>query len=553
MFIREKKSPHNPKKISVQIVESVRDGKRVKQRIVRHVGVAMDEQEVEKLKDLAELIKAKIEHEHTPSLFSPEELASLAISSRKRKDEEKELYVDLKKLEEEQRVTIGFHEAYGKIYEQLGFDSLLKSRHGTSANNILRHIVMARIANPCSKRASVMLLEEDFGIRLDLNKVYRMMDKLDDQVILQIQKNAYHTTLSLFNDKIDVIFFDATTLYFESFTEDELKQNGFSKDHKFNQPQVIFSLMVTKEGLPIGYNVFPGSTYEGHTLVSALDKIKKQYQIDKVVFVADAGMLQEKNLSLLEAAGYEYIISARLKNLSSKFKEEILSQDFKKEKIKDLSFSENRKLILHYSEKRAYKEAKDRDKAVSKLLKKVKKSKNATSLISNYGYKKYLKMKGKTEFEINEEKLQQEAQWDGLCGIFTNSKDLSNEKIIEQYKGLWQVEESFRISKHDLKVRPIYHWTPQRIQAHIAISFMSFCCVRLLEYRTKIQYKKLSPKVIRHALSKIQISILKDWQNQRYVLPSRITTEGKKIYQILGLKSTSTPFKLESPKPKFNK
>jgi len=549
MFIRIKISPHNPKKKSVQIVESVRDGKKVKQRIIRHVGVALNDLELKKLKDLAEYIKVNIEHEHTPSLFSPEEVVEQAIASRNKSEQEKELKVDLKKLKEEQRVTVGFHEIYGKIYRQLGFDELLES----NAKTVLENIIMARIANPCSKRASVRLLEEDFGIHIDLNKVYRMMDKLDDSTISKMQKNTYQSVLSLFNDKIDVIFFDATTLYFESFTEDDLKQYGFSKDHKFNQSQVVLSLLVTKDGLPIGYDVFPGSTYEGSTLITALDKLKQQYAIDKVIFVADAGMLQEKNLFLLEEAGYEYIVCARLKNLSKQWKEEILSHNFNEKEIKLFQYSEKRKIVTYYSKTRAKKEKRDREKNVEKILKKLQKSKNPLTLVSNYGYKKYIQIKGKTEIVLNEKKLQEESRWDGICGIFTNCKNLSNEEVIGQYKGLWQVEESFRITKHDLKVRPIYHWTPERIKAHIAISFMAFSCVRLLEYRIKIQATKLSPMEIRHALSKIQLSILKDNNGERYVLPSTYTTIGKKIYQLIGLKPVATPYKLESSKPKFHR
>lgn len=549
MFIRVKISPHNPKKKSVQIVESVRDGNKVKQRIIRHVGVALNDLELKKLKDLAEYIKVNIEHEHTPSLFSPEEVAEQAIASRNKSEQEKELKVDLKKLKEEQRVTVGFHEIYGKIYRQLGFDELLES----NAKTVLENIIMARIANPCSKRASVRLLEEDFGIHIDLNKVYRMMDKLDDPIISKMQKNAYQSVLSLFNDKIDVIFFDATTLYFESFTEDDLKQYGFSKDHKFNQSQVVLSLLVTKDGLPIGYDVFPGSTYEGSTLITALDKLKQQYAIDKVIFVADAGMLQEKNLFLLEEAGYEYIVCARLKNLSKQWKEEILSHNFNEKEIKLFQYSEKRKIVTYYSKTKAKKEKRDREKNVEKILKKLQKSKNPFTLVSNYGYKKYIQIKGKTEIVLNEKKLQEESRWDGICGIFTNCENLSNEEVIGQYKGLWQVEESFRITKHDLKVRPIYHWTPERIKAHIAISFMAFSCVRLLEYRIKIQATKLSPMEIRHALSKIQLSILKDNNGERYVLPSTYTTTGKKIYQLIGLKPVATPYKLESSKPKFHR
>ena len=552
MFIRVKISPHNPKKKSVQIVESVRDGTKVKQRIIRHVGVALNDLELEKLKDLAEYIKANIEYEHTPSLFSPEEIAEQAIESRNKLEQEKELKVDLKKIKEEQRITVGFHEVYGKIYRQLGFDELLNAKN-QSIEKVLEHIIMARIANPCSKRASVRLLEEDFGIHIDLNKVYRMMDKLDDSIISKMQKNAYQTVLNLFNDKIDVIFFDVTTLYFESFIEDDLKQYGFSKDHKFNQSQVVLSLLVTKDGLPIGYDVFPGSTYEGGTLITALNKLKQQYAIDKVIFVADAGMLQEKNLSLLEKAGYEYIVRARLKNLPKHYKEEILSYDFSEKEIRQVQYSEKRKIVTYYSQTRARKEKNDREKNIKKILKKLQKSKNPLTLISNYGYKKYIQVKGKTKIALNEKKIQEEARWDGICGIFTNCKNLSNKEVIEQYKDLWQVEESFRITKHDLKVRPIYHWTTERIKAHIAISFMAFSCIRLLEYRIKIQATKFSPMEIRYALSKIQLSILKDNNGERYILPSTYTIKGKKIYQLMGLKPVSTPYKLESSKPKFHR
>jgi transposase len=117
--------------------------------------------------------------------------------------------------------------------------------------------VLARIANPASKMASVDMLEEDFGISLPLDRVYRMMDKLDTKAIEKLKDITYKNTASLFGGKIKVIFFDATTIYFESFTQDSLKKNGYSKDKKFGQPQVLFSLLVTTDGLPIGYKIFP--------------------------------------------------------------------------------------------------------------------------------------------------------------------------------------------------------------------------------------------------------------------------------------------------------
>ena len=170
MFVRVKSTPNSPRK-SVQIVESLRDGDKVKQRIVRYVGVAMDDQELEKLKDLAELIKAKIQTERHPYFLSPETLAEMSIAARKKKDQ-KNLVVNLKNLQEEQRSIVGIHEVYGVVYREVGFGSIFSGVRKQKIAEILRHIVMARIANPVSKRASVISLEQDFGISLNLDQVY---------------------------------------------------------------------------------------------------------------------------------------------------------------------------------------------------------------------------------------------------------------------------------------------------------------------------------------------------------------------------------------------
>ena len=551
MFIRVKSSPNSPRK-SVQIVESVRDGDKVRQKILRHVGVANDKDELDRLLELAEFIKAKIENERHPTLFSTEILAKVAIQGKKINSTEDSLVVDLKKLREQQRVITGIHEAYGKIYQELQFDQLVKS---DAKSKMLEHIVMARIANPSSKRASVQMLERDFGIELDLHKVYRMMDSMDDDFVTNLQSMSYHAANQIFGGKIDVIFFDATTLYFESFTEDDLKKNGYSKDGKFNQPQVLLALMVTKEGLPIGYEAFPGSMYEGHTLLPMLEKIRQKYNLEKVVFVADSGLLNEENLALLEDSGFEYIVGARLKNLKKALKTDVLDGEKYVDigsledgaKVANLSYNEGQRLVVSYSPKRARKDRNDREEAIKKLRKKLEKSKNPESLVSNYGYKKYLKVEGNAEVKLNEDKLLDSAQWDGLHGVITNSKTLSEVEILQQYQGLWQIEEAFRVSKHDLKIRPIFHWTPARIRAHIAIAFMSLTCVKHLEYRVGLQHERCSAEKIRQELLHLQTSILKDTSNgEHYALPSSASTLGRKIYQVLGLKYSQVPYKLES-------
>jgi transposase len=464
--------------------------------------------------------------------------------------------VDLKKLREQQRMIVGIHEVYGRIYEELGFNKVFPNpKRKPAAIKNLFHIVMGRIANPVSKMSTVIDLSDNFGVELSLPSVYRMMEQIDDKVVSNIQQQAYRAACGIFKQSINVLFYDCTTLYFESFTEDELKEDGYSKDMKFNQPQVLLALLVTEHGLPIGYEVFPGSQYEGYTLEKAVKKIEEDYQINEIVFVADSAMLSEDNLQLLESMGKKYIVGARLKNMSKKNQDKILDKnDYRKlsnpddkyeYSIKEIAV-DDRRLIVSYNEKNAKKDAFDREKSIGRLLAKLKNNKNNPSdLISNFGYKKFLKITGDATVEVNQEKIEREKLWDGLHGVMTNHPDLTPEQIIQQYHGLWQVEQCFRISKYDLKIRPIFHWTPQKIKAHIAICFMALTCVRYLHYRTKTQYVPLSEQNIRQQLLSVQISVLKHQQSKiLYGIPSPIKQDIKKIYQIMGLKLSDIPFRI---------
>ena len=543
MFLRVKTTPNSPRR-SVQLVESVRAGGKVRQRIVRHLGIAMDDDELVRLKQLGEFVKAKIENERHPSLFPPEKLVEQAIKAGRA--EEKPLPVDLKLLEEEQRVITGIHEVYGAMYRQLGFDDLLSRHRHPTSHHILFHIVMARIANPDSKRGSVRRLEEDFGIGLPLEKVYRMMDQLDGGLIKQLRTRVGDATRALLPEPLTVLFFDCTTLYFESFTEDELKQNGFSKDGKPGQPQVLLALMVTVDGLPVSYEVFPGATYEGHSLVPALADLRQRRQLDRAVYVADRGMFSNDNLKEMDGQGLDYIVGARIKRLG--ITEKILDKDAYKPLAGEILSAEwehrGRRLVVSWSPIRARKDAHDRQNALAKLIKKLERSDNPKELLSNHGNKRFIAVKGRAR--LDEDKIREAERWDGLQGIVTNIRDMSHRELFARYRDLWQVEDSFRVTKHDLRVRPIFHWVPRRVQAHLAISFMAFACIRHLSYRVALQKQRTSPEVIRNALIHRQCSVLKHKRTgRRYAVPSKPTPNMEKIYDTMGLALSATPYELD--------
>lgn len=548
MFVRTKTSPRS-KNITVQIVTSIREGKKTSQKVLRHVGTAPQGPDLEDMIKLGELIKLRMEESIQSSLFTPEQSMEMIAQSEAITDEA--LPVDLKKIREVQRISVGVHQAYGRMYEELGLHRVLPQSRYRMSHYALFHCVMARIANATSKRASVRALEEELGVRLSLEKVYRMMEHLDEERIERIKELATDSARSLIRGPLDVLFFDCTTLYFESTVEDDLKQKGYSKDGKPQQSQILFALLVTQEGLPVNYEVLPGASFEGHSLLTVIDNMRTKYDLRRVVCVGDRGMFNESNISALEGVGAHYIVGAKLKQLPEAQKALVLDKTHYTGEgdIKTLSFEhKGRRMVVSYSAVRAKKDAFDRQRILDKLTAKLKKSSTPKGLMGSGGYASYVCVDGKSKVSIDEEKVARARQWDGLHAVVTSltAQDMDNEGVLGQYRGLWQVEATFRVSKHDLKIRPIYHWTPPRINAHIAIAFMTLMCVRHLMHRTKMHSHSMSAQVIRNVLVQVQTSILRcECTGNYYALPSKMCEKARKIYQIMGLKRSLEPYRLK--------
>jgi transposase len=551
MFTRTKKDPRTGATY-VQLVESYREAGQMKQRVIRHIGTAKSDESLAHLKHLADIVKVELEHHLLkqqiilPEVDDVKKLKTQPIAHNEK--------ISLTHAQACKSMILGIHDIYGFIYDLIGFNKAFPtSRRNAKAVKLLREMVLARIAIPGSKRASVNTLANQFGVDLKLDNVYQMMDKLNDVFCENIQKQALAIALNLTHEKLKVLFYDATTLYFESFIEDDLKQNGYSKDMKFNQSQILFALFVTDKGLPIGYEIFPGATFEGHTLIPILEKLKTRYHIKDVVFVADRGMLSKNNLDYLDKNHFHYIVGARLKSLSQYEQQKIiawcgqLNKELTVDEVTErIKLNASQTLILSYKPSRAKKDRADREKAIQKLQSRLKRSKNPKQLISRYGFQKFISVLGEAHLEIDEVKLASEAIWDGVTGILTNHPILENQQILANYRGLWQVEESFRISKHDLKIRPIFHWTPRRIKAHMAIAFMAFVCVRYLEYRVNLETEKLSPEQIRQSLMSVQATVIRDTQSIKdYLFLLPINHCAKQIYRTLGIKVPSNVSRLK--------
>jgi transposase len=454
MFIRQLKNRSGS--TSVQLIKKING----RYKVEKTIGCAPTQQKIENLILLAKQEIEKI-HQQTKLFIS-----------------EKDMLVDeiFSTLNNASIQTIGPEIIFGKIYDTIGFNDVNEE--------MFRHLVIARLAFPLSKLKTIEYLYRYQGISLDIDTVYRFHDKLNDKLKNQIEQISFAHTKKVLQGNISVVFYDMTTLYFEASDEDELRKTGFSKDGKHQNPQIYVGLLVGTGGYAIGYDIYEGNTYEGHTLIPFIEKIMNKFNLNKPIVVADSGLLSNEN-----------IIGARIKNETEKIKEQIKKTFFvNNKKIRIIKDAKTR-LIVHYSEKRAFRDEYNRKRGLNRLEKQIKSGNLSKSSINNKGYNKYLKLTGEVLIEIDYEKYNKDNVWDGLKGYITNTK-LSDKKVMENYKNLWHIEKAFRMSKTDLRIRPIYHRLRNRIEAHICISFTAYCIYKELE---RVLYQEKSTLSLKKA------------------------------------------------------
>lgn len=360
-----------------------------------------------------------------------------------------------------------------QIYDSIGFNRI--------PDDILRHLVIARVSQPGSKHATVDYLKSYYDEEIDLNHIYRYMDKLYNTQMELAQQISVEHTRNIFGGKIGLMFYDVTTLYFETAQRDVLREPGFSKDGKTTESQIVLGLLVSEGGYPLSYSLFNGSQYEGFTMIPMIDDFKQRFEIgDDFVVVADSGLMTRTNLTLFQQAGYKYILGARIKNENESVKQWILSLDKTDGSSYEYIRQNGERLIVNYSEKRAGKEAYNRQRGVARLKSAYKSGHITKQQVNNRGYNKFLEISKDIEVCISEQKIAEDCKWDGLKGYITNT-DLDAKRIIAEYHGLWVVERAFRISKGTLEMRPMFHFTERRIEAHICICFIAYKLYKELE------------------------------------------------------------------------
>jgi transposase len=392
-------------------------------------------------------------------------------------------------------------------------------------------LVVSRICQPRSKVATVDYLKSYFDEDVDLNKLYRYLDKLNDTQKDKIQEISVAHTRKVLGGKIGVVFYDVTTLYFETDSADDLRKTGFSKDGKHAQPQVVLGLLVSDGGYPLAYSIHEGNRYEGHTMLPVVKDFVERFHLEDFVIVADSGLMNKENIAELEKNGYKYIIGARIKNESKAVTDWILSQEKKDGNFYEYQKSEQCKFILGYSESRAKKDAYNREKGVKRLEKEYESGSITKDKINKRGYNKFLKLSNNANIkvEIDYSKINEDACWDGLKGYTTNT-GLSAQDVYKQYSELWQVERAFRVTKGVLELRPMFHFTRKRIEAHVCICFVAYKVYKELERILKLNGINLSvDKVLDIAKTITTIKVKLPLSNETITKTMLVTKKHKTI------------------------
>ena len=537
MFVRELRRD-TTKNVGVKIVENYRnkDGE-TRQRIIRHMGSVPEGEPLEVLLRLAYLEMERIQRETKPTLFPAESYVDEMVLARmKPKDTGPLPIADARKLEEDRRICLGFHEAIGVLYDTMGFSEVFTSRQKMS-RRLFKQAVLLRLGAPGdSKLAHSRQMSKDAGVEVLVDKFYRMMDTVTHDRIAQLQQLVMDETMGLVGGKLRVLFFDVTTLSFASEMSDELRKKGYSKDGKHQKVQVVLALIQTQDGLPVTYRLFPGNTADVKTLEPAMMDLKEQFELDQMIVVADAGMLSKENLALLKSLGCDYVVAARLRSLNQVHTKAILGKEPWTElatgrKVREHTLG-GRRLILRYCPKKAKRDVCKREEAVKKVKKRLV---QGVKGVGRTG--RFLKV-DPDGVQLDEAAIAKDEKYDGLHGVWTSLKKLPCERVYHYYGELWRIEEGFRVMKHTMSVRPVFHWVEKRVRAHIAICFVAFALLRILRHRYNAMFgekQRLSEQQILTELSLVQASIIRDrGTNAEYLLPSKPRKEAIQLYKAVG-------------------
>lgn len=386
------------------------------------------------------------------------------------------------------------------MWEKLGFSKLLKDclsrcKKRTDLGEAVFLLAASRLEDPGSELHShhwKSRVYEPAWEGVEIQHLYRALDFLMEHKG-SLEQAMYDRAVTLFNQELDLVMFDTTTIkYWGEGKNSQVLQHGHSKERRMDLKQLIVGILMTKEGIPIAHEVWPGNTSDLKSFKETIEKLKKKYRIGKLVWVADRGMVSADNLRLLQEWGQEYILGVKMRQFNKEKRSLLLNPRGMRQVhanlfVKEVEIKGQGRYIVCFNPQEAAQEKKKRAYFKQILEDRIRESSMKEWIMKN-GYRKYIDLTN-GEIRLNEERLNKENIFDGYWVLVTNTKLRSREAAL-YYKGLWQIEAGFKSLKDELEAGPIYHWTDQRIRGHIFVCFLAL----LLKLTFKNQLKAHHPQ-----------------------------------------------------------
>jgi len=433
---------------------------------------------------------------------------------------------------------------YRKIWEDLGLGSYIRAylkrkKIKFKAGDVLFSSVLNRLTEPKSELATHRWVKKYYGLSPveDKNQWYRALDFIVEHKD-RIEHDLFKAQLDLFHQEIDIVLMDTTSVVYwgDGKKAEDILDYGYSKQKRFDLKQVIVGIFMTKDGVPIGHEVYPGNTNDIKAFQQMIETINQRYKIRRVIIVCDRGMVSKANLDQLKSEGYEYIVGMKMRQLKYENARDILDETKMQsvgEKLKgrEVEYT-GRQLVACYNEEQSEADKLKRQEILTRLAEKLK-TQGLKSLLVAKEYSKYLKIEAKKP-EIDEERIEKEKLYDGKFVLETNT-ELNCKEVVTAYKDLWRVEAAFRTLKNELAMGPIYHYSERRIRAHIFICFLALVLKVSLEKDLKKINKKLSLSKVTEDIKQLKATKL-DIKDKEYILRTELQGDAHLAFKAVGLK-----------------
>lgn len=369
--------------------------------------------------------------------------------------------------------------------------------------------------------------------QLQLHHFYRALDFLADFKD-EIENMLFEQVRNLFNLEVDLVFWDTTSTYFEGKGPSGLAEYGYSKDHRPDRLQILVGVLMTREGLPIAHQIFPGGTADIDTFKKVIQDTRQRFCLNRVIFVGDRGMVSPRLLDDLDRDRIEYIAGVKMRKhiavdavLKTGGRYKAVKENLK---VKEVWYDADRYIVC-YNPKRAMHDQKTREELVFRLTKKLEEN-GPKSLIGERGYRRYLVV-NKAEASLNKQAIQEEARYDGKYVLRTNCQ-LDSHQVAEAYKTLWRVERAFRELKSGLELRPVYHWNDSRVRGHVMVCFLALVLesslIRFLQKDSKARYLDVMSDLAK--LHAIEMTC----REKTYLLRTELAGDAYEAFRVLGLR-----------------